>query len=165
MNGTTGTRKPAATPAANVIVRRIQGRQIAATTRTGMIAHPSMAPAKPNASPPHASLRRLAVSLSLSNTATAPSRQNSTSHGSTRTVWAAAMLSGNTARTPHAISAARAPRCRTSRPARTTPPALASTVRTRPIAMPDAVPVSLATSAAGLISRMIPGGWTKMKSR
>ena len=138
---------------------------MASTTRTGTSAHPSMAPANPNAAPPQASRRPLAVSRSRSNTATAPSRQNSTSHGSTSTVWAAAMAAGNTASTPQAISAASAPRWRTSRPIRTTPAALATMVRTRPIARPAAVPVALATRATGAISSRIPGGWTKMKSR
>ncbi len=54
------------------------------------------------------------------------------------------------------------PRCRTSRPASATPAVLASVVSTRPVAIAVAVPVILDSSAAGTISRVIPGGWTRM---
>ncbi len=92
-NGSTGITKPAATPPANIAARLIWGRQSAARTRTGTIAHASTAPAKPNSTPPQASRLVLAVIRSPSNTATAPAMQNSTSHGSTSTVCAAATLS------------------------------------------------------------------------
>ena len=45
------------------------------------------------------------------------------------------------------------------------PAELARTVRIRPTAMPQAVPVTWASSAAGVISRVMPGGCTMMKSR
>jgi hypothetical protein len=107
----------------------------------------------------------LAVIRSPSNTASPPARQASTSHGSTRTVCAAATLSGYTASTPQATRAASAPRCRTSSPARAIPAALASVVRIRPAAIPQAVPATLPASAAGTISKVIPGGCTSTKAR
>ena len=55
-------------------------------TSTGTIAHALIAPAKPNATPPQISRLVTGVTASPSNTATAPARQNSTSHGSSRTV-------------------------------------------------------------------------------
>jgi len=54
------------------------------------MAHASTAPAKPNSTPPQTRRLVLAVILSPSNTASAPARQNSTSHGSTRMVCDAA---------------------------------------------------------------------------
>jgi hypothetical protein len=63
-------------------------------TSTGTIAHTLMAPPKPNATPPHSSRRVRGVSRSPSNTATAPARQNSTSHGSSSTVRADAAAGG-----------------------------------------------------------------------
>ena len=59
-----------------------------------MMAQASITPANPNATPPQISRRLLPVIRSPSNTATAPARQNSTSHGSTSSVWADATLSG-----------------------------------------------------------------------
>src|SRR5689334_277755 len=87
-NGRTGIRKPAATPQAKVAARLSCGRQSAASTITGTIAHTLTAPPKPNATPPQASRRVLAVIRSRSKTATAPARQNSTSQGSSSTVRA-----------------------------------------------------------------------------
>ncbi len=84
---------PAATPATNRAARRSCGRHSAVITSTGTIAHASTAPAKPNAAPPQTRRLVLADSRSRSNTVTAPIRQNSTSHGSTRTVCAAATAS------------------------------------------------------------------------
>ena len=66
---------------------------------------------------------------------------------------------------PQARSVARTPRWRTSRPTSRTPAELARTVSTRPMTMATAVPVSLPTSATGTISNVIPGGWTRTKSR
>ena len=66
----------------------------ATITSTGMTAHTLIAPAKPNATPPQASLFQLPVSWSPSNTASAPARQHSTSHGSCSTVTDAAIASG-----------------------------------------------------------------------
>ena len=48
---------PAATPARNLAARRGLGRLSTRMTATGMIAHTLIAPAKPNAAPPQASLR------------------------------------------------------------------------------------------------------------
>ena len=67
---------------------------MATTTTTGKIAHTSMQPANPNATPLQNSRRPLVVSRSRSNRASAPSRQKSTSHGSTSTVRAVDTLSG-----------------------------------------------------------------------
>ena len=92
-NGRTGTRNPAATPATNKAARRNCGRHSAMMTSTGTIAHASTAPANPNATPPQTRRLVLDVIRSRSNTATAPTRQNSTSHGSTSTVCAAATAS------------------------------------------------------------------------
>ena len=64
------------------------------STTTGKMAHTSTQPANPNATPPHSSRCRLLVRRSPSNRARAPSRQNSTSHGSTRMVRAVDTLSG-----------------------------------------------------------------------
>ena len=61
---------------------------------TGKMAQTSTQPAKPNATPPQNSRLPLLVSRSRSNRASAPSRQNSTSHGSTRMVRAVYTLSG-----------------------------------------------------------------------
>ena len=80
---------PASSPA-----RLNPGRLSARMTTAGRIAHASIAPAKPIASPPRTSRRRLSVTRSRSNTATAPSRQNSTSQGSSSTVRAVVTESG-----------------------------------------------------------------------
>ena len=66
---------------------------------------------------------------------------------------------------PHARVTASSPRRRTSRPVSSTPAELAATVRIRPAAMPCAVPATWASSAAGDMSRVMPGGCTMMKSR
>ena len=81
----------------------------ASTTSTGRMAHTLTAPANPNASPPQIR-RRPPASRSPSNTASAPSRQNSTSHGSSSTVLAACMLSGYTAMIPQLTVTASSPR-------------------------------------------------------
>ena len=62
-------------------------------TSTGTMAQPSTAPPNPNATPAQAR-RQPRASWSPSNKASAPIRQNSTSHDSTSTVCAARMLSG-----------------------------------------------------------------------
>ena len=59
------------------------------STITGKMAHALHTPANPNATPPPASRRPLLVRWSPSSTASAPARQNSTSHGSISTVCAA----------------------------------------------------------------------------
>ena len=132
------------------------GRQSAITTSTGTIAHGSTAPANPNATPPQVSRLALA-SRSRSNTAMAPGRQNSTSHGSTSTVCGGRDAHGKTARIPQAVKVANTPRWRTSNPSRSTPAALASAVSSRPMPMPQAVPVTLASSAAGHHQQGDPG--------
>jgi len=81
-------------PAAKTAARRIRGSKSTSTTSTGTIAQASTAPPNPNAAPPQASRLVLAEKRSPSNSASAPSRQNSASHGSTSTVWAAATESG-----------------------------------------------------------------------
>ncbi len=73
-------------------------------------------------------------------------------------------LSGYTAMIPQVTMTASRPRCRTSRPASSTPAVLASVVSTRPVAIAAAVPVILESSAAGTMSKVIPGGWTRMNS-
>ena len=92
-NGATGIRNPAATPASQVSVRLPV--LIISTSRisTGTMAHASIRPANPNATPPQTSRLRLLVNVSPSNTATAPIRQNSTTHGSTSRVCEDATLS------------------------------------------------------------------------
>src|SRR5262249_55126017 len=92
-DGRGGAKEPAATPPARIAARLSWGRQSATSTITGTMAHASTAPAKPNRTPPQARRLVLAVIRSPSNTATAPARQNSTSHGSTSTVCAAATAS------------------------------------------------------------------------
>jgi hypothetical protein len=66
---------------------------------------------------------------------------------------------------PQVTIVAKTPRWRTSRPPRTTAAALTRTVRIRPTPIAQAVPASLEMAAAGIISSVIPGGWTMMKSR
>ena len=61
---------------------------------TGKIAQTSMQPAKPNATPLQNRRFLLLVRRLPSNRARAPSRQNSTSQGSTSTVRAVDTLSG-----------------------------------------------------------------------
>ncbi len=92
--GTTGTRNPTAIPATQRTARRTGGRQSARMTAAGKIAQASMAPAKPSARPPANSRRRLSVTRSPLKTARAPSRQNSTSHGSSSRVRAVVTASG-----------------------------------------------------------------------
>ena len=129
------------------------------------MAHTSTAPAKPNATPAQTSRRPLAANWSRSSSTSAPIRQNRVSHGSSSTVCAATTLPGKMARMPQARLTGIRPRCRTSRPTMRMPAELARTVRIRPTAMPQAVPVTWASSAAGVISRVMPGGCTMMKSR
>ena len=129
------------------------------------MAHTSTAPANPNATPPHSRRLPLRANWSRSSTTTAPIRQNRVSQGSSSTVCAATRLPGKMASTPQDRATASGPRCRASRPTSTIPAALAATVRMRPAAMPQAVLVTWASSAAGLISSVMPGGCTMMKSR
>ena len=63
-NGTTGIRKPAATPPRKASSRRVPGRHSTAMTATGTMAHTLTAPAKPSAAPPQASRRVLVASRS-----------------------------------------------------------------------------------------------------
>ena len=75
------------------------------------------------------------------------------------------MASGCTAQIPQATTTASRPRCRTSSPVSAMLAVPASMVRIRPMASPQAVPVTLASSAAGAISSVMPGGCTNTKSR
>ena len=99
-NGSTGRAKPATVPPRKTSARRgarsspPPGISRASRTSTGMTAQVLHTPANPNAAPPAASRRLLPVSWSPSITARAPARQNSTSHGSISTVWAAYTPSG-----------------------------------------------------------------------
>ena len=93
-NGSTGRRKPAAVPPRYTPARQGRRTASAAITSAGMTAHTLIAPAKPNAAPPQASLFQSSVTWSPSNTTTAPARQHSTSQGSCSTVIDAAMASG-----------------------------------------------------------------------
>ena len=67
---------------------------------------------------------------------------------------------------PQVTIVASSPRCLTSRPPSATDAAPASAVASRPTAIAHSVlPVSRASSAAGAISRVMPGGCTTTKSR
>ncbi len=98
---------------------------------------------------PHQPPRARRVSASPSNATTAPSRQSSTSQGSSSTVCAAVMPEGYTARSPQASVTASAPRRRTSHPASGTAAAPAHAVSTRATANALAVPVALASRPSG----------------